>query len=61
MKAGKIAGYADTTDVLRIPVGPFVYFMALMVAVTAVIHLIKAILPAAAEKKAFDPDKVSST
>lgn len=61
VKAGKIAGYADTTDVLRIPVGPFVYFMALMVAVTAVIHLIKAILPAAAEKKAFDPDKVSST
>ena len=32
IKAGKIAGYGDTTDVLRIPVGPFVYFMALMVA-----------------------------
>ncbi|ARQ02339.1 hypothetical protein CAK95_26965 [Pseudorhodoplanes sinuspersici] len=61
VKAGKIAGYADTTDVLRIPVGPFVYFMALMVAVTAVVHLIKAILPAAAEQKAFDPDKVSPT
>src|SRR6476659_4309983 len=27
LKAGKIAGYGDTTDVLRIVVGPFVYFM----------------------------------
>ena len=61
IKAGKIAGYADTTDVLRIPVGPFVYFMALMVAVTAVVHLIKAILPAAEKPKTFDPDKVSPT
>ncbi len=34
IKAGKIAGYGDTTDVLHILVGPFVYFMALMVAVT---------------------------
>ena len=48
IKAGKIAGYGDTTDVLRIPVGPFVYFMALMVAITAVVHLIKVVLPAAA-------------
>jgi hypothetical protein len=48
--------------VLRIPGGPFVYFMALMVAITAVVHLIKAVLPAAAEEpKAFDPDKVSPT
>ena len=62
IKAGKIAGYGDTTDVLRIPVGPFVYFMALMVAITAVVHLIKVFLPAAAEKPAaFDPDKVSPT
>lgn len=62
IKAGKIAGYGDTTDVLRIPVGPFVYFMALMVAVTAVVHFIKAVLPAAAGKpRAFDPDKVSPT
>src|SRR5262249_39906179 len=32
IKAGKISGYGDTTDVLRITVGPFVYFMAAMVA-----------------------------
>ena len=62
IKAGKIAGYGDTTDVLRIPVGPFVYFMALMVAITAIVHLIKVFLPATAEKPAaFDPDKVSPT
>jgi TRAP-type C4-dicarboxylate transport system permease small subunit len=62
VKAGKIAGYGDTTDVLRIPVGPFVYFMALMVAITAIVHLIKAFLPSAAEEpKAFDPDKVGTT
>ena len=28
IKAGRIAGYGDTTDVLRITIGPFVYFMA---------------------------------
>jgi TRAP-type C4-dicarboxylate transport system permease small subunit len=61
VKAGKIAGYGDTTDVLRIPVGPFVYFMALMVLMTAVIHLIKAVLPSAEKAKAFDPDKASTT
>ena len=62
VKAGKIAGYGDTTEVLRITVGPFVYFMALMVAVTAVVHLIKAVLPAAADKpKTIDPDHVSPT
>lgn len=62
IKAGKIAGYGDTTDVLRIPVGPFVYFMALMVLVTAVVHIIKAFLPGPVKKpKVFDPDKVSTT
>ena len=62
VKAGKIAGYGDTTDVLLIPVGPFVYFMALMVAVTAVVHLVRAFLPASPEKpKTFDPDHVSPT
>jgi TRAP-type C4-dicarboxylate transport system permease small subunit len=62
VKAGKIAGYGDTTDVLLIPVGPFVYFMALMVAVTAVVHIVKAFLPGRDEKqKTFDPDKASTT
>jgi TRAP-type C4-dicarboxylate transport system permease small subunit len=41
IKAGKIAGYGDTTDVLRIVVGPFVYFMALMTGLTGAVHVIK--------------------
>jgi TRAP-type C4-dicarboxylate transport system permease small subunit len=48
IKAGKIAGYGDTTDVLRILVGPFVYFMTAMVALTGAIHVFKVFLPGAA-------------
>ena len=47
LKAGKIAGYGDTTDVLRILVGPFVYFMAVMIALTGVVHLFKIVWPGA--------------
>ncbi len=45
VKAGKIAGYGDTTDVLRITVGPFVYFMSAMVALTGLVHLYKVFAP----------------
>ena len=48
LKAGKIAGYGDTTDVLRILVGPFVYFMAVMIALTGVVHLFKIVWPGTA-------------
>ena len=41
LKAGKISAYGDTTDVLRIAIGPFVYFMALMIALSGLIHLWK--------------------
>src|SRR5262245_61764347 len=41
IKAGRIAGYGDTTDVLRIAVGPFVYFMDAMIALTGLVHLYK--------------------
>ena len=62
VKAGKIAAYGDTTEVLRIPVGPFVYFMAAMVAITGVVHLVKAALPGRSDvAPRFDPDKVSTT
>ncbi len=61
IKAGKIAGYGDTTDILRIPVGPFVYLMAAMVLVTAIVHVVKAFLPAPEKVKTFDPDQVSPT
>ena len=41
IKATRIASYADTTDVLRITIAPFVYFMALMIALTGLVHLFK--------------------
>ena len=47
VKAGTIAGYGDTTDVLRILIGPFVYFMAVMTALTAVVHVFKVFSPGA--------------
>jgi TRAP-type C4-dicarboxylate transport system permease small subunit len=62
IKAGKIAGYGDTTEVLRLPVGPFVYFMAIMVAVTGIVHLAKVIFPAPPRAgMQFDPDKTATT
>jgi TRAP-type C4-dicarboxylate transport system permease small subunit len=40
-KADRIWAYRDATDVLRIVYGPFVYFMAVTIGLTAVIHLYK--------------------
>ena len=45
IKAGRISGYGDTTDVLRIPVGPFVYFMVAMIALTGLVHVYKVFAP----------------
>ena len=42
-KADRIWAYRDTTDVLRIVYGPFVYFMALTLGLAGVIHLYKVI------------------
>ena len=41
LKADRIWAYRDATDVLRIAYGPFVYFMAVMLALTGLIHLYK--------------------
>jgi TRAP-type C4-dicarboxylate transport system permease small subunit len=41
LKADKIWAYRDATDVLRILYGPFVYFMAVTLALAGVIHLYK--------------------
>ena len=49
IKAGKIAGYGDTTDVLKITVGPFVYFMAAMILLTAFVHVYKIFAPGEAQ------------
>ncbi|HEX4926646.1 MAG TPA: TRAP transporter small permease [Burkholderiales bacterium] len=45
IKAGRIASYGDTTDVLRIVVAPFVYFMAVMIFLTGLVHLFKIFVP----------------
>ena len=41
IKATRIASYGDTTEVLSITIGPFVYFMALMIALTGAVHVFK--------------------
>jgi TRAP-type C4-dicarboxylate transport system permease small subunit len=62
IKAGKIAGYGDTTEVLRLPVGPFVYFMAIMVLATGIVHLVKVAYPGTGRgAEPFDPNKASTT
>ncbi|MGQ0544375.1 MAG: TRAP transporter small permease [Betaproteobacteria bacterium] len=43
LKAARISAYGDTTDVLRIVVGPFVYFMAAMILLSGLLHLYKAL------------------
>ena len=45
IKASRISSYGDTTDVLRITVGPFVYFMVAMIALTGIVHLYKMFAP----------------
>ena len=40
-KADRIWAYRDATDVLRVLYGPFVYFMALALALAGVVHLYK--------------------
>ena len=43
LKAARISGYRDATDVLRIPYGPFVYLMAIMLGLAGALHLYKAV------------------
>ena len=43
LKADRIWAYRDATDVLRIVYGPFVYFMAVMIGLAALIHLYRAV------------------
>ena len=45
LKADKIWGYRDATDVLRIVYGPFVYFMAAMIGLAGLIHFWRALVP----------------
>jgi TRAP-type C4-dicarboxylate transport system permease small subunit len=45
IKAARISQYGDTTDVLRIAVGPFVYFMAATILLSGLVHLFKVFVP----------------
>jgi TRAP-type transport system small permease protein len=45
IKATRIASYSDTTEVLSITIGPFVYFMAAMIALTGLVHVFKIVSP----------------
>ena len=47
IKAGRISEYGDTTDVLLIAVAPFVYFMAAMIFLSGLVHLVKVFVPGA--------------
>ena len=38
-RAERIASYGDTTSVLKLPLAPFAYIVAVMIAITALIHL----------------------
>ena len=42
IRAARVTSYGDATDVLRIVYGPFVYFMAAMLALAGLIHVYKA-------------------
>jgi TRAP-type C4-dicarboxylate transport system permease small subunit len=51
LKAGKIGDYGDTSESLKIPLAPFVYFMAVMIATTGAIHVWKALIKGAASPR----------
>jgi TRAP-type C4-dicarboxylate transport system permease small subunit len=48
-KGATLAEFGDTTQQLRIPLAPFVYFMAALIVVTAFVHVYKAFRPGAAD------------
>jgi TRAP-type C4-dicarboxylate transport system permease small subunit len=43
-KAATLAEFGDRTQLLGVPIAPFVYFMAALLAVTALVHLAKTFL-----------------
>lgn len=45
-KAATLAEFGDRTQLLGVPIAPFVYFMAALLVVTALVHFAKAFLPA---------------
>ena len=60
LKADRIWAYRDATDVLRIVYGPFVYFMAVTLALAGVIHLCKVVVRAGGRRGAGAPPSEAS-
>ncbi len=46
VKAGEMASYGDTTAQLQLPLGPFVYLMSALIALTALVHCLLVFSPA---------------
>ena len=49
LRANRVAEYGDTTSVLKLPLAPVVYLMAVMITVAAVIHLLLILVPHGAD------------
>ena len=49
VKAGQMASYGDITAQLKLPVGPFVYAMSVLCALTAAVHAALVLRPSADE------------
>jgi len=49
LRANRVAEYGDTTNVLKLPLAPVVYLMAVMITVAAVIHLLLILVPHGAD------------
>jgi TRAP-type transport system small permease protein len=47
VKAGQMVEYGDITAQLKLPLGPFVYLMSVLMAITALIHLLLVVRPLA--------------
>jgi TRAP-type transport system small permease protein len=45
IKATRVHSYGDMTDVLHITIGPFVFFMSVMIGLTGLVHLFKMFAP----------------
>ena len=54
-KGGQMIEYGDTTAQLKLPVGPFVYLMSMLCALTAAVHVMLAFRPVAHHHSGVDP------
>jgi TRAP-type C4-dicarboxylate transport system permease small subunit len=54
-KAGQMVEYGDTTAQLKLPLGPFVYLMSVLCALTALVHGLLMFQPVAHHHQGVDP------